>query len=83
MNKSNNATEDLKELFGCRYPKAIEVATMFLNITNETVLNRKIVNNEIGFTVFKISDSYKAPYLVDVQDLAKWIDKQRQKATQK
>jgi hypothetical protein len=71
-----DTAKDLKEEFNTRFPKLEEVAERFLGITDKADIYRKFNQGKIPFPVFKAFKSQKAPLLVDVVDLAKYLDQQ-------
>ena len=56
-----------------------QVGKDFLGIENNNVLKRKAGRGEIPFPTFRLGGS-KSPYMVSIQDLADWIDNQREQA---
>ncbi|WP_281214133.1 pyocin activator PrtN family protein [Shewanella insulae] len=56
-----------------------EIAEPFLGLSVRTAKNRAKAGL-LPFAVFKMTDSAKCPYLVHLDDLADYIDKQNRKA---
>lgn len=54
-------------------------AEYFPNLSHRT-LQEKARKQEFGFTCFRPSTSQKDPYLVDIYDLARFLDKQFREA---
>ena len=71
-----NTAENLIKEFGTQTPELFEVGKRYLRIKNKYVLNRKAASGELPVKTLKMHDSNKAPYLVDVVELAKFIDRQ-------
>jgi len=57
-----------------------EVAEKYLDLKDKAFLYRKTQNGELPFPAFKLINSQKAPWMVAIDDLAAYIDKQREKA---
>ncbi len=68
-----NTANDLKEEFGTRFPTLDQVAEKYLGLEHQQVLQR-VASGQLPFECFKIVKSQKAPWLVDVVKLAKYID---------
>jgi len=71
-----NTAESLKEQFGAIHPKLTDVASYYLNQSEDTSTNNA-AKGLIPFPIFKVSESNKAPWIVDVRELAKWLDEQQ------
>jgi len=57
-----------------------EVAKEYLGMSNKIAIMQKAREGNMPFPVFRLGESNKAPWLVSVEDLAAYIDKQREKA---
>lgn len=54
-----------------------DICERWLNITPRVALQRAALNR-LPFPAFRLSDSQKAPWLVDIRDLASHIDQSRE-----
>ena len=68
--------EDLKRQFGAVDVPLTTIAEYYLGLDPETA-KRRAAKNEIPFPIFKVAKSQKAPWLVNVYDLAKFLINQR------
>lgn len=68
------AVDDLKAEFGSRFPRVETVADKLLNLTPEQA-NRKAARGDLPFPVFRVG-SAKSPWLVDVKQVADFVEKQ-------
>ncbi len=59
--------------------KLDDIAVRILGLSIKTA-QRKANSHELPFNVFKMLDSNKAPYLVDIRDLAMYFDERRNAA---
>ena len=71
-----NTAEDLKKEFGTRFPRLEMVTEKFLGLTDKRTIYRDYEKGKIPFPAFKMTKSAKAPFLVDVFELAKYVDQQ-------
>lgn len=55
------------------------IAAKYFGITNDRQLNEKARHNEFPFPIFR-SGGQKSDWMVSLQDLAEWLDSQREKA---
>lgn len=77
-----NTAENLRQEFGTQFPRLERVAEVYLNVTASNNLSTKAAQGQIPFPIFKASTSNKAPWLVDVKELAKYLDKLSRKAAE-
>lgn len=66
-------TDDLKQEFKTRYPTLEVVAEKFLG-KNKREAYRDFHAGKIPFPAFKLVKSQKAPLIVDINHLAKYLD---------
>ena len=71
-----DTAQSLKEQFGTIHPYLTTVTSIYLNM-DEAVAKNNAAKGLIPFPIFKASDSNKAPWLVDVRDLAEYLDNRR------
>jgi len=57
-----------------------EVASKYLGTTDKITLSRKARSGQLPFPAFRAEQSQKAPWLVNINDLAAYLDKERDKA---
>lgn len=75
MQYNLNTAECLREEFGTLYPKVARVANEYMGL-EEKAAKRIAALGGMPFPVFKMGKSQRAPWLVDVRDLAKYLDTQ-------
>ena len=68
--------DDLKAEFKTRFPTLEVVCERFLGLRDKYGIYKKYAAGEIPFSAFKAIKSQSAPLLVDVNDLAIYIDSQ-------
>lgn len=73
-----NTAQSLKEQFGSIHPKLVDVADYYLNLS-EGEAKKQATKGLIPFPVFKASNSNKAAWIVDVRDLAEYLERERKK----
>jgi len=71
-----NAAEDLKKEFNARYIKLTDVSDRYFCWT-ENYTRDQAAKGLVPFPIFKAVNSIKSPWLVDVIDLADWLEKRR------
>ncbi len=79
-NQKNASTSSTMYLLMAEYGARImipleDLAFKVLGMSVNTA-KRKAKSNELPFAVVKLNDSQKAPYLVNIQDLASYIEDQ-------
>ena len=57
-----------------------EVARDYLGFSHKVAIQRKAKAGEFPFPVFRLGNSQKSPWLVSIEDLAAYIDKQKEAA---
>ncbi len=57
-----------------------EVAKEYLGMNDKIRIQRKARAGEFPFPVFRLGNSQKSPWLVSIEDLAAYIDKQKEAA---
>ena len=72
-----NTAECLMQQFGGVHIPLTEVARFYLNM-DETAAKNNAAKGLIPFA-FRASDSNKSEWIVDVRDLAEYLDKKRKK----
>lgn len=72
--KTKTTYELLLDKYGERYVHLSKVKE-YLGIDNEDWLKSKANKNELGFRVFKLVESKKSPYFVDLENFAEVLDK--------
>lgn len=60
--------------------RLVDISKQYLGLA-PVQANRRASLNDLPFPTFKLNESAKAPYMVKVTDLAKYIDDQSGKAT--
>jgi len=73
-----NTEESLKEQFGSIHAKLVDVASVFLGLGEEAA-KKQAAKGLIPFHIFKAGKSNKCPWLVDIRDLAVYLDEARRK----
>ena len=71
-----NTAEDLKKEFQARFVKLNDVSEIYFGWTDNYTRDQA-AKGLIPFPIFKAVDSTKSPWLVDVIDLADWLEKRR------
>ena len=75
-----STAEDLKKEFGTRFPRLDVVAERFFDLEDKAVIKLNAQKGQFPFPVFRTNrngvKSQSSPYLVDVDDLAKYLDEQ-------
>lgn len=59
-----------------------QVGEQYLGIADKAKLSQKARTGELPLPAFRMEKSQKAPWLVSIQDLAEYIDKQKATAKQ-
>jgi len=71
-----SAGDDLKNEFQTRYPQLTTIAKKYLGWADEYTI-RKASSGDVPFNIFKVVDSNKSPWLVDVYDFGDYLEKRR------
>ena len=76
----SETADDLKKEFNTRFPKLDVVAARFFELEDKAVIKKNALKGQFPFPVFRANrtgiKSQSSPYLVDVEDLAKYLDEQ-------
>lgn len=59
-----------------------EIGPKYLGITDKAKLSAKARTGQLPFPAFRAETSQKAPWLVNITDLAEYLDRERDKAKQ-
>jgi hypothetical protein len=71
-----NTAKNLLQEFGTQFPTAQAVSERYFGYEAKTV-RRKIWEGKFPIPVIKMTDSAKSPHLIDVNELAKYLEKRK------
>lgn len=78
-----NTSENLIKEFGTQFPRLETVAPIYLNCADKDAIYKRAAKGDVPFPVFKLTNSNRAPWLVDVKYLAKYLDECSKSAMEK